>query len=209
MVDQIVAPYGVSTLDEKDLNIIENVINDPELDLKLDDAILLADEDSTKAPIKDNSVRSGKTCFLPVRDDLVELFGNLVQDYNNVHSGWKYDLEFIEAIQLGHYHEGDFYDWHTDAFKNPSIQTDHQYHPDKPYNRKVSITVWLNDPDEYEGGEFDLETLGPIAETRFETMKMPKGTIVVFPSYMWHRVRPVTSGVRKSLVLWIQGPPFK
>ena len=44
---QSVAPYGLSTLTEQDLNIIENVINDPELDLKLDDAILLADEDST------------------------------------------------------------------------------------------------------------------------------------------------------------------
>jgi len=209
MVEQIpVAPYGVSTLSEQDLNTIENVINDPELNLKFEDAILLDDEDSTKET-ENSSVRSCKTCFLPVRDDLVQLFGNLIQDYNNIHSGWNFDLEFIESIQLSNYHEGDHYDWHIDSFKNPSIQTDHQYHPNKPYNRKVSVTVWLNDPEEYEGGEFDLEISGPNAEKRFETMKMPKGSIVVFPSYMWHRVRPVTSGVRKSLVLWIQGPPFK
>ena len=50
-----------------------------------------------------------------------------------------------------------------------------------------------NSPPSYSSGSF----------------KMPKGTMIVFPSYMWHRVRPVTSGVRKSLVLWIQGPPFK
>ena len=205
---QSVAPYGLSTLTEQDLNIIENVINDSELRSKFEDAMLFCDQDSTREPMEDNSIRSGKTAFLPINEELVQLFVTIIGDYNNKHSGWNFDLEFIESIQLTHYHEGDHYDWHIDSFKNPS-KTDDQNHLNKLYNRKVSATIWLNDPDEYEGGEFDLETLGPIAETRFETMKMPKGTIVVFPSYMWHRVRPVTSGVRKSLVLWIQGPPFK
>ena len=191
MVDKItVDDYGLSRLDDEGLALIEKVISESEIELH--DAILLCDEDSTRAPIEDNSVRSGKTAFLPVNEDLVQLFGNLIQDYNQNHSGWGYELEFIESIQLGHYHEGDFYDWHTDSFKNPSIQTEHQYHPERPYNRKVSVTVWLNEPDEYEGGEFDLETRGPNAEERFDTFKMPKGTMIVFPSHLWHRVRPVT-----------------
>ena len=199
-------PYGLTSLSEEQINLIEQVINESELEW--DDAILLEDEDSSEEK-KDSSIRSCKTSFLPVRDELVNMFGKLILDYNNNHSGWNFDLEFIEAIQLCDYHEGDFYNWHIDSFKNPSIQTEHQYHPDRPYNRKVSVTIFLNDPDEYEGGEFDLETAGPNVELRYHTMKMPKGTAVVFPSYMWHRVRPVTSGVRKSLVLWIQGPPFK
>ena len=208
MVDKItVAPYGVTELDEKHLNIIEKVISESEIELH--DAILLCDEDSTIAPIEDPSYRSCKTAFLPVNEDLVQLFGNLIKDFNDNYSGWKYDLEFIEAIQLGHYYEGDFYDWHIDSFQNPSFRTFENSHPNKPYNRKVSVSVFLNDPEEYEGGEFDLETRGPNAEERFNTFKLPKGSMVVFPSYMWHRVRPVTSGVRKSLVLWIQGPPFK
>ena len=208
MVNQITNhTFGVSTLTEEDLNIIEQVIEESEL--KLDDAIMIKDEDSDKL-LSDTSVRSCKTGFLPPRDEIVQLFGKLIQDYNNNHSGWNYDLEFIEAVQLGHYYKGDFYDWHIDSFKDPRIRTKQEVNPDKPYNRKVSVTVWLNDPEEYEGGEFDLEIRGPNCEgERYETMKYDKGTIVVFPSHMWHRVRPVTSGVRKSLVLWIQGPPFK
>ena len=110
MVNQITNhTYGVSTLTEKDLNTIEKVIE--ESDLKLDDAIMIEDEDSDKL-LSDTSVRSCKTGFLPPRDEIVALFGNLIQDYNNNHSGWNYDLEFIEAVQLGHYYKGDFYDWH-------------------------------------------------------------------------------------------------
>ena len=207
MVDKItVDPYGITNLSEEQFNLVEKIINESELEWN--EGVLLQDEDSTIAPIEDNSIRSCKACFLPVRDELVDMFGQLIIDYNNNHSGWNYDVEFIEALQVCDYYEGDFYDWHTDSFANPSIQTKHQYHPDKPYNRKISATVFLNDPDEYEGGELDLETGGPNAEVRYDTMKMPKGTVVVFPSSMWHRVRPITSGVRKSLVLWIQGPPF-
>ena len=75
--------------------------------------------------------------------------------------------------------------------------------------RKISISIWLNDPDEYEGGELDIEVGGPRDDLRYHTFKLPKGSIIVFPSHSWHRVRPVTSGVRKSLVVWFSGPPFR
>ena len=75
--------------------------------------------------------------------------------------------------------------------------------------RKLSTTIWLNDPDEYEGGEFDIEVNGPLDSIRYETLKLSKGSIVIFKSDKWHRVRPVTSGVRKSLVTWFRGPPFR
>ena len=81
---------------------------------------------------------------------------------------------------------------------------------DRKLTRKLSITIWLNDPDEYEGGEFDIEVLGPREKgKRYETLKLSKGSIVIFKSDKWHRVRPVTSGVRKSLVTWFRGPPFR
>ena len=80
MVDKItVAPYGVTKLDEKQINIVEKVINDTELEWN--DAILLEDGDSSIKK-EDSSVRSGKTCFLPVNDELTELFGKLILDYN-------------------------------------------------------------------------------------------------------------------------------
>ena len=192
--------YGLTNLDEKQLKLIERIINESELEWN--DAVLSEEDGKQK---ENPSYRSCKTSFLDVGDELTELFGKLILDYNLNYSGWNFDLEFIEAVQLCDYHEGDFYNWHIDSFDNP-----YQYHPEKPYNRKVSVTIFLNDPEEYEGGEFDLETRGPNWDgDRFKTFKLPKGSMIVFPSYMWHRVRPVTSGVRKSLVLWIQGPPFK
>lgn len=202
MVDKLsVDRYGLCQLDEEQLDTIEKIISESELTW-IDG--LVAESFSGEME-EDPSVRACKTTFLPSNDELVELFGNLIQDYNRNHSGWNFDLEFIESVQLSHYYDGNFYDWHTDASPEPVIE-----HDGKPYNRKVSLTVWLNDPEEYEGGEFDLETGGPNCDGgRFETFKLPKGTIITFPSYMWHRVRPVTSGVRKSLVLWIKGPPFK
>ena len=109
----------------------------------------------------------------------------------------------MESIQLTHYFEHDFYDWHVDTLPKPMINND------VSYNRKISATVWLNDPEEYEGGEFDIEIKGPREDIRYDTLKLPKGSIVIFPSDRWHRVRPVTSGVRKSLVLWFQGPSFR
>ena len=80
MVDKTsVDPYGLTKLDEKQLNIIEKIISDCELELH--DAILLDDEDSSEKK-EDLSVRSCKTGFLPVNDELTELFGKLIQDYN-------------------------------------------------------------------------------------------------------------------------------
>jgi len=70
--------------------------------------------------------------------------------------------------------------------------------------RKISITVQLSDPDEYEGGDFEF-LIGK------EIIKLPrkKGCAIVFPSYFLHRVTPVTKGTRKSLVLWGSGQPFR
>jgi len=80
-------------------------------------------------------------------------------------------------------------------------------HIDKMLNgtvRKLSLTIQLSSPDDYEGGELALQ-LGKEADL------MPKelGKMVVFPSYVLHEVRPVTKGTRYSLVAWITGKPFK
>ena len=186
--------YGCTRLEEKALNTVEKIINDYSK-LKWDDAVIHPDNTSL--------VRHCKTCFLDYNKELDNLFGILVEDFNRNHSGWNYDIEFMESIQLTHYFEHDFYDWHVDTLPKPMINND------VSYNRKISATVWLNDPEEYEGGEFDIEIKGPREDIRYDTLKLPKGSIVIFPSDNWHRVRPVTSGVRKSLVIWFQGPSFR
>ena len=191
--------YGLNTIDKKGINIVENIVNDSSK-LKWHDASVRGEDYNIAVMQK---VRQCKSCFLDYNKELDNLFGTLVEDFNRNYSGWNYDIHFLEAIQLSHYSEGNFYDWHVDTLAKPIINND------VSYNRKVSATFFLNDPEEYEGGEFDLEVRGPNAEERFDTIKLPKGSIVIFPSDRWHRVRPVTSGVRKSLVLWFQGPSFR
>ena len=186
--------YGCTRLEEKALNTVEKIINDYSK-LKWGDAVIHPDNTSL--------VRHCKTCFLNYYQELDNLFGILVEDFNRNHSGWNYDIECMESIQLTHYFEHDFYDWHVDKLPKHIIKND------VSYNRKISATVWLNDPEEYEGGEFDIEIKGPREDIRYDTLKSPKGSIVIFPSDNWHRVRPVTSGVRKSLVIWFQGPSFR
>jgi len=71
-------------------------------------------------------------------------------------------------------------------------------------NRKLSFSVQLTDPKEYKGGELMIYD-------RQKGLEAPKdaGTIIFFPSFMFHEVKPVTKGTRHSLVGWILGPRFK
>ena len=76
--------------------------------------------------------------------------------------------------------------------------------------RKLSMIIPLVDGNEYEGGDFELNLNNPENENNIITIKEAKikGTVIVFPSFVWHRVTPVTSGTRYSLVNWHQGKPF-
>jgi PKHD-type hydroxylase len=100
-----------------------------------------------------------------------------------------------EAAQLGIYKAKDkgHYDWHIDAGLKQSVP------------RKLSMTLLLSDPDDFKGGNLELKTKNdtPI------TVEQKQGRAFFFPSYTLHRVTPVTKGIRRSLVMWIGGPPFK
>ena len=78
---------------------------------------------------------------------------------------------------------------------------------------KLSVTVTLSDPKDYKGGEleFDFRNMDPDKKPSILKCKeiLPKGSLVVFPSFVWHRVCPVKSGERNSLVIWNLGYPFK
>ena len=71
------------------------------------------------------------------------------------------------------------------------------------------MSLFMNNPDEYEGGELDLELFDPEKKPRYETFKLKKGSTIFFQFDMRLRVRPDNSGVRKSLVAWYSGPIFK
>ena len=149
---------------------------------------------------KESSIRKSRIAWI---NDLYlreQLFYS-INLYNKQH--WNYDIDGCDSIQYGIYPVGGYYDWHRDEEKDTPIMGG------KLLARKLSMTIWLNDPDEYEGGELDIEIEGPHTNLRYNTLKLSKGSIVIFRSCLWHRVRPVTSGVRTSLVGWIMGPPFR
>ena len=70
--------------------------------------------------------------------------------------------------------------------------------------RKLSISIQLTDPKEYEGGELYL-----YEDDEGILMDKKQGTLIMFPSYMLHEVKPVTKGERNSLVTWVTGNQFK
>jgi PKHD-type hydroxylase len=128
----------------------------------------------------------------------------------NKSAGWNFEWDFTEHVQYTEYKKGQFYGWHCDEWPKPYSDTKKKDQVGK--NRKLSITVSLSDPKDYKGGEleFDLRDR-PDGKPNIIKCKeiMPRGSMVVFPSYRWHRVTAVTKGVRYSLVAWNLGNPFK
>ena len=108
-------------------------------------------------------------------------------------------LDNIEPLQYSEYRNDQEYGWHKDVRNIP--YTDGRI-------RKLSFSIFLN--DDYEGGEFDLEIYSPDTSPRYlEVKKQNNANCIIFNSDMWHRVRPVTSGVKKSIVGWMLGPMVK
>ena len=120
-------------------------------------------------------------------------------------AGWNFQWDYSESIQFTKYSKGQFYDWHIDSLdeviKNKDINHDGK-------NRKLSVTCNLSDEKDYGGGELQFCHIKK-GKIKINTLKMGKGSIIVFPSYVWHRVKPITRGNRYSLVVWTLGQPFK
>lgn len=109
-----------------------------------------------------------------------------------------FDISYLEDIQYTIYHGTDegYYDWHFDTF----------WANGTAFDRKLSLTIQLSNPSDYAGGEFLLD---PQYEQPDPIQLKTRGTVLCFPSPIRHTVQPVTSGVRKSLVAWIEGPKFR
>jgi PKHD-type hydroxylase len=143
---------------------------------------------------KEDSVRKSTIRWMTGADGkddwIYEKIFEMVNEANN--HLWDFNLSHAaESLQYTEYPpDGGHYDWHIDC--GPHIQA----------QRKVSITVQLN--DDYEGGELQLwRGQNPV------TALKEKGCVVVFPSYMLHRITPITKGVRNSLVLWLGGDHYR
>ena len=128
----------------------------------------------------------------------------------NINAGWNFDWNFSESCQFTEYKKNQFYDWHCDGWDEPYNV------PENPNThgkiRKLSVTVSLSNPEDYKGGEleFDLRNKSHGKPNIIKCKEiLPRGSLVVFPSDVWHRVTPVTKGTRYSLVIWNLGYPFK
>ena len=105
-------------------------------------------------------------------------------------------IRLTEPAQFTEYPKGGFYDWHMDL--NAFGQNGEQ-----PI-RKISMTCLLSDPSEFTGGDLMFSDSG-----KQEPLKLKQGQAMFFASFMRHRVTPVKKGIRRSLVMWFGGPPFK
>lgn len=107
-----------------------------------------------------------------------------------------FDIGMMNEIQFTEYHgnKNDKYGWHYDTYWENTA----------PYDRKLSISVQLSSPYEYEGGEFQFFNMPSPGEDWNK-----RGSILIFPSFFWHQVLPVTKGTRLSLVTWIDGPKWR
>ena len=129
----------------------------------------------------------------------------------NKNSGWNFEFDCAESCQFTKYGPGQYYGWHCDSWNEP--YTDKNNPDTFGKIRKLSVTCSLSDPSEYTGGELEFNFNDP-EKTKKQNMRkcteiLPKGSICVFPSFVWHRVCPVKKGTRYSLVIWNLGESFK
>ena len=153
-----------------------------------------------------------RNCYVSwISEDWIYALLNPFIHTANRNANWNFQWDWSEACQFTKYNKGQYYDWHCDSWEGAYNK------PNDPNThgkiRKLSVTLSLSDEKDYKGGEleFDLRNKDPDKKRNTMICKeiRPKGSLVVFPSFIWHRVRPVTKGSRYSLVIWNLGRPFQ
>ena len=148
-----------------------------------------------------DSLRKSKVSIVRIDSENRWIFDMLAQvaDYMNK-TFYNFDLIGFDHFQYTVYDDdGDKYDYHVDMmFGDESVDV-------TPIPRKLSLSICLNDPTDYEGGELQFFVGGKNEQTATQA----KGRVIAFPSYVLHRVTPVTKGTRKSIVIWVLGNKFK
>ncbi len=165
--------------------------------LRLDDGELANDASAN------DELRRSKVAWIGPDPGTGWLFDKLARLAQRANRHYGFDLTgFGEDLQYTVYDEpGAFYTWHQDGLSG-EVAT-----------RKLALVVQLSDPADYEGA--DLELFDQVADLTAEELataneaRRARGTAVAFPAFEYHRVTPLVSGVRRSLVVWISGPPFR
>jgi PKHD-type hydroxylase len=157
-----------------------------------DDKTIKATVDGKENP--DDELRKSSVMFIDnieENDWIYKKLAGLAITCNNERY-WFDLLGFHQELQLTRYSEGDFFEWHLD-FGAGAISA-----------RKLSMTIQLSDSDDYEGGDLQF-----MINQKIVNAPRKKGTIIIFPSFIIHRVTPITKGTRQSIVGWVSGPPYR
>jgi PKHD-type hydroxylase len=170
---------------KEELDKIEKLVSDDDLsDGKIDGDLLDASIRDSKIKFIDSSVQENRWVF--------ERFTGIVNNANE--RFFKFDLSRLESLQYTVYNEGQYYKDHMDmSYRNPNNAV-----------RKLSFTMQLSEPDDYDGGDLVIKH-----GSTPDIARKNRGAITFFPSYIMHEVTPVTRGVRKSIVGWVTGPRWK
>ena len=161
-----------------------------------------ADLEGTDVDPVDEAIRDSSVSWIPPGPDTDWIFSKLATVATRANRAYGFDLSgFDEDLQFTRYERpGAFYTWHQDGL-------DAGVH-----HRKLALVVQLTDPDLYEGAELELfdvvEDSSPEQLADFRGRVRRRGTVVVFPTFEYHRVTPLRSGGRQSLVAWVSGSPF-
>lgn len=162
-------------------------------DIGWQEATYATEQKNTKS-YKGNPIRDSKTVFIfPAENTfwLFEKMSKVIIDANQANFGFNLS-GFVEGFQITKYEAPTgHYDFHIDKYDNGII-------------RKISAIVSLSPKEDYEGGEFVIKTSAEELHCVGN-----QGSIVIIPSYILHKVNPVTKGTRYSLVAWTSGEPFK
>ena len=128
---------------------------------------------------------------------IYQVIKNWMEITNNNYFGFD-TVQLSEQGQYAEYSKDGFYNWHMDS--NTEMAS-------MPTVRKISMTLLLSDPKDFEGGELEL-FCGETLDSEKNKFKLKQGYAVFFASFLLHRVMPIIKGNRKSLVMWFGGSPL-
>lgn len=153
--------------------------------------------------VSDASIRRSAMSWIEPTDESYWIYERIATLVESVNERYQFELSgFSEDLQFTIYDSvGSFYGWHQDGLDG-DLST-----------RKISVVVQLSDPATYRGAELQLfEVVEDYDEGQlidYSTASSFQGAATVFPSWEHHRVLPLRSGLRYSLVCWVSGPPFR
>ena len=197
---------------------------------KYDEAIadsVVRDKDGNPSLEKSESIRKSGNAWIDGSNWVAGFVWYYIMKAN--HENFMYDIEGIDSneLQYTEYQKGEYYNWHIDdninrLMINDKVLSSADNHGENlailngQYVRKLSFSIQLSAPEDYEGGELEFQVNNFNSRKRGdftldETISAPnkKGSVIIFDSRVKHRVREVKSGVRKSLVGWVVGPRWK